>query len=103
MSTCPPDNVSKTLKSINFKAFPNLEVCLRILGTLPVTSFSCERSFSALKRLKDYSRSTMIAERLNGLTLIYVHKEIIPNEDRVIDLFARKNRRLNFMHQTKIK
>ena len=91
-----PDNVSNTLKSINFSGFQNIKVALRIIGTLPVTSCECERSFSALRRLKTYTRSTMVAERLNGLALLHVHKDIIVNMDKVIDLYAMKNRRLKF-------
>ena len=91
-----PDNVSSTLKSINFSGFQNIKFALRIIGTLPVTSCECERSFSALRRLKTYTHSTMVAERLNGLALLYVHKDIIVNMDKVIDLYAMKNRRLKF-------
>ena len=61
-----PDNVSKTLKSIKFSGFQNIKAALRIIGTLPVTSCGCEISFSALRMLKTYRRSTMVAERLNG-------------------------------------
>ena len=91
-----PDNVSNTLKSIKFSGFQNIKVALRIIGTLPVTSCECERSFSALRRLKTYTRSTMVAERLNGLALLHLHKYIIVNIDKVIDLYAMKNRRLKF-------
>ena len=90
-----PDNVSNTLKSIKFSGFQNIKVVLRIIGTLPVTC-ECERSFSALRRLKTYTRSTMVAERLNGLALLHVHKDIIVNIGKVIDLYAMKNRRLKF-------
>ena len=91
-----PDNISNTLKSIKFSGFQNIKVALRIIGTLPVTSCECERSFSALRRLKTYTRSTMVAERLNGLALLHVHKDIIVNIGKVIDLYAMKNRRLKF-------
>ena len=79
-----------------FSGFQNIKVALRITGTLPVTSCECERSFSALRRLKTYTRSTMVAERLNGLALLHVHKDIIVNIDKVIDLYAMKNQRLKF-------
>ena len=81
---------------MSFPGFENIKVALRILGTIPVTSCECERSFSALRRLKDYTRSTMLSDRLNGLALIYVHREIIPDVEKVIDRFALKNRRLEF-------
>jgi len=39
----------------------------RIFATLPVTTATGERSFSALKYIINYLRSTMGEERLNGI------------------------------------
>ncbi|XP_046853058.1 52 kDa repressor of the inhibitor of the protein kinase-like [Xenia sp. Carnegie-2017] len=75
-TTCLPENVSSTLKSVSFPGFENIKVLLKILGTIPVTSCECERSFSALRRLKNCTRSTMAADRLNGLALLYIHQDI---------------------------
>ena len=85
-----PDNISSTLKEVSFKSFENIKVALRILGTLPVTSYECERTFSALRRLKNYNRSTMLDERLNGLALLHVHQDIVPDieMEMVIDKFS---------------
>ena len=91
-----PDNVPNTLKRIKFLGFQNIKVALRITGTLPGTSFEFERSFSALRRLKTYTRRIMVAGRLNGLALLHLHKDIIINLDKVIDLYAMKNGRLKF-------
>ena len=56
-----------------------------------------ERSLSALKHLNNYLRSTMTQERLNGLDLLYVHRDMPLNYDAVIDEFSRgKGRRLAF-------
>ena len=93
---CNTDNISSTLKSINFSSFSNIKICLRILGTLPVTTCTCERSFSSMRRLKNYTRSTMVSERLNGIALMHVHQEIVPDTEKVIELYAGQNRRLNF-------
>ena len=68
-----PNNVSSTLKTLIFPDFENIKTTLRILETLHVTSFECERS---CKKLKHYNRSIMKYERLNGLALIQVHKDI---------------------------
>ena len=82
--TCLPDTVSTTLKAINFPCFPIIKTALRILGTLPVTSCSCERSFSALRKLKMYNRSTMSNERLSALALLYMHVEIDPDPQFIL-------------------
>ena len=90
-----PDNITTTIKRMPV-GFENIKIALQIMGTLPVTSCTCERSFSSMKLLKNYQRSTMSNDRLNSLSLMYVHQEIVPNIDSVIDLFSVGNRRLDF-------
>jgi hypothetical protein len=57
--------------------YPNIFVAYRILFTIPITVASAERSFSKLKLLNNYLRSTMSQERLNGLASLYIEKKII--------------------------
>ncbi len=73
--------------------YPNVSVAYRILLTLPVTVASAERSFSKLKILKNYLRSTMSQERLNGLATCAIEREILENVDLniVLNDFASKN------------
>ena len=61
------------LKACDKRRFPNVNRLLRILCTLPPTSAKCERTFSCMRRLKSYLRSTMNAERFNGLPLLATH------------------------------
>ncbi len=70
--------------------FNNIQILLRILCTLPVTSCSAERSFSALKRVKTNIRSTMTNHRLTSLTLLHIHHDIPVDISEVIDEFAAK-------------
>ena len=42
---------------------------------MPATNVTSERSFSSLRCLKNYLRTTMSQERLNFLMLLYVHKD----------------------------
>ena len=91
-----PDNIATTLKAISFDGFENIKIILRILRTLPITSCECERSISALRSLKNYKRSTMVEERLNGLALMQIHREIPPDFEKIIDKFADENTRLKF-------
>lgn len=74
--------------------FPILQTLLRIFATIPVTTATGERSFSALKLLKTYLRSTMREERLNGLAHLFINKDIELVHNEVIDEFSKKNRRL---------
>ncbi|GJZ55028.1 zinc finger MYM-type protein 1 [Tanacetum coccineum] len=75
--------------------FPNAMIAYRVLLTIPVTVASAERSFSKLKLLKSYLRSTMSQERLNGLALIAIENEQLDNIDYedLMNSFASKNAR----------
>src|SRR4029434_8974865 len=54
--------------SANF--YPNIHCVLKVLFTLTVPTASAERSFSTMRRLKTYLRSTMTDKRLTGLALM---------------------------------
>jgi hypothetical protein len=47
---------------------------LQLFLTIPVTIATSERTFSALRRLKTYLRTTMAQDHLNHLLLLYCHK-----------------------------
>lgn len=80
--------------------FPNIRQLLLILAVLPVTISTSERSFSTLKRIKSYLRTTMEETRLNGLSLLNIHYQIDIKPEEVIDLFAKQHsRRLQFCLQ----
>lgn len=57
---------------------------------------TAERSFSSLRLIKSYLRSTMAQDRLNGLALLYIHRNIDINIENVINRFANKKRKLDF-------
>ncbi len=59
------------------KLFKEVEKLLHLIMVQPCSNASSERSFSALKRLKTYMRSTMTQSRLTHLALMSVHKEIV--------------------------
>jgi hypothetical protein len=80
-------------------AFPDLLACYQIALTLPVSSASAERSFSTMRRIKTNLRTSMGDERLSSLAIIAVERELsealMENPDKVIDEFARSNRRID--------
>ena len=92
-----PGKILSTLKSCNESMFPNFYCCLRLLGTVPVTTCECERSISSLRRLKSYMRSTMGEDRLNGLAALHVHKHLPLDLENMIDDFAAMHPRRMMM------
>ena len=54
------------------------------------------RPMQAVKYLKNYLRSSMKEDRLNGLALLYIHKDKKLDVETVIDQFSKRNRRLDF-------
>ena len=50
---------------------------MKLILVMPATNATSERSFSALRRIKMYLRSTMKQERLNSLMVLHVHKDLI--------------------------
>ena len=54
-----PHNLLLSFRFCDADAFPNIYRLLLIACTLPITSAEAERSFSLMRRLKTYARSTM--------------------------------------------
>ena len=80
------------------ETFPNVEIALRIYLSLFVTNCSGERSFSTLKRVKNYLRTTMGDERLNTLSLLSIESDLMRSidfKDIIADFAAMKARKEN--------
>ncbi|XP_047127720.1 52 kDa repressor of the inhibitor of the protein kinase-like [Hydra vulgaris] len=77
---------SKCLQEV----YPNVAIALRVLLTCPVTAATAERSFSKLKLIKNFHRSTMTQDRLSSLAILsiesYCARKI--NCDHLIEVFS---------------
>ncbi|XP_076057610.1 zinc finger MYM-type protein 1-like [Oratosquilla oratoria] len=87
-------------------AMPESIKLIKLLLTIPLTSVANERSFSTLNRIRSYLRSTMSQERLSSLARISIEKSILNDldnkkelHDRILQEFAIKPRRLEFMYK----
>jgi len=61
--------------------FNQVDILVRLLLVIPVTSCEAERSFSGLRRLKTWLRSTMTQKRLNHVAICNVHHDYIDQLD----------------------
>ncbi|KAK4876298.1 hypothetical protein RN001_012720 [Aquatica leii] len=93
-STVQP-SVTNTLGALQYLApikesYSYLTTAYRIMLTIPLTVASEERTFSILKLIKNYHRSTMAQERLNGLATLSIECETAKKLDMInlISAFA---------------
>lgn len=76
------------------ESLTNFVVTLRIFLTITVSTASCERSFSKLKLIKTYQRSTMSQERLSNLAILSIERDFNVDFNSVVEKFAQiKSRR----------
>ena len=72
------------------ETFPNVAIILRIYLTLPVANTKGERSFSALKRVKNHLRSFLTPDYVCDFCIVAIEKRFTKSmsfED-IIDKFA---------------
>jgi hypothetical protein len=97
-----PDRSMSAMEIFEFvrrmDCYPKIFVAYRVLFTVPINVASAERSFSKLKLLKNYLRSTMPQERLNGLATLCIEMKLLDdvNIEAIIDDFASRNIRIHF-------
>lgn len=92
-----PSTGITALSHCDCQFYPNVHKLLQILVTLPVTTATAERTFSSMRLLKNYLRSTMSQERMVGLALLYAHRDVDVSVSEVIDRFAKIPRRVSFV------
>ena len=77
------------------------EVCtvMKLILVMPATNATSERTFSALRRIKSYLRSTMSQVRLNHLMVLHVHKALTDTIklENIADEFVSSSQ-----HRTKV-
>lgn len=86
---------------------PEATKLLQLALTIPATTVSGERSFSALKRLKTYSRNRTTQGQLSSLAIISIETERLLKlkEDtenfytKVTEMFIQKERRMDFIYK----
>lgn len=92
-------DIDAVVSEINNKIFPNLYKLLQVALTIPITSASCERSFSVMRRIKTWLRNSMRNDRFSNLSLLHIERDLANNikSEEVLNIFAQKSRRLNLV------
>ena len=83
----PVTHLTETLQHANPDLYPNVVTIINILLTMPVSTATPERSFSTMRRVKTYLRSTMKTE---WLALMHAYRDIPIDVEAVICEFCTK-------------
>ena len=83
----------RSLNPATIRLFKQAETLAKLMLLCPVTSCEAERSFSGLRRVKTWLRSTMGQVRLNSAMVCMVHKERVDSVrvSEVAKRFAESN------------
>ena len=87
-----PHTLLETLNVTNQDLHPNIYAIFILLITMPVSSASSERSFSAIRCVKNSLRATMGDERLSNLSLLHIHRTRNLSVEDVINKFAARKK-----------
>ncbi|XP_050523308.1 uncharacterized protein LOC126895471 [Daktulosphaira vitifoliae] len=91
--------LQKILSNSVGDVYANVAIALRIMFTLPVSTATAERSFSKLKLIKNYLKTTLNQEKTTNLAIISIERDIVDEMDfdDIIDTFSdHKSRKINF-------
>lgn len=86
----------KWFTKMNLKhIYPNIDIIFRLCLSLPVSNCSAERSFSVLKRVLNYLRSTTKQERLESMAILNIESDLTMSldYDHIINDFAEQKAR----------
>ena len=71
----------RSLSSVQRDFFSQVLLLARLILLIPATNAVSERSFSTMRRIKSYLRSTMLQPRLNYLMILNIYKEQLDDVD----------------------
>jgi len=94
------DLLKLVISSKIMSSVPELATACVLFAKIPVTVASAERSFSKLKLIKTYLRSSISRDRLDGLALLAIENKSVKqrNIDDLLDKFANtKARAVDFI------
>lgn len=83
----------------NQGSFLNVYKLIQVGITITISSLTCERSFSAMRRLKNWLRTSMGQERFTKLSTLNIERDLTKKIDGevILQKFAVSNRKLNLV------
>jgi len=90
-------DLNDILPTINYDMFPNLYKLFQAALTIPISFASCEQSFSVMKRINTWIRSTMTNDRFSNLSILQIERDLtseIKTED-ILNIFSTNKHRID--------
>ena len=86
-----PTDISSLLKFLAPAFFPTLRKVLLLALTAPVANVAAERSFSCMRRIRTYVRSSMTEQRLSAIANLAIEADMakLLDFDKVVNIFAK--------------
>ncbi|XP_027854498.2 uncharacterized protein LOC114133074 [Aphis gossypii] len=66
----------------------------QVAVTFPVSTATCERSFSTMRRIKTWLRTCMNQDRFSNLSIMNIEKDIPINNEDLLNIFEKTERRI---------
>ena len=82
---------------INKKMFPNLYKIYQAAGVRYISNATCERSFSIMRRIRTFMRSSLKQEKINDLSILNAYKVVVIKSKDVLDRFNKKKKKKSYI------
>lgn len=96
MITIKPDfDINDISKVIEKYIYPNLYKLLQVAISIPISSATCERSFSSMRRIKNWIRTSMLQDRFSNLAVLNIERDIVNslNNEDILNVYCTKDRK----------
>lgn len=88
-------NIDDVKRTVTEDVYPTLYKILKVALTIPVSSSTSERSFSAMRRIKTWLRTSMWQDRFTNLSLLHIERDLSNNlcVDTLLNEFIKMDNR----------
>ncbi|XP_050059853.1 uncharacterized protein LOC126551123 [Aphis gossypii] len=96
MDTIKPDfDINNISKVIEKHVYPNLYKLLQVAISIPISSATCERSFSSMRRIKNWLRTSMLQDRFTNLAVLNIERDVVDllNNEDILEVYCTKDRK----------
>jgi len=86
-------------KVVTEDVFPNLFKLIQVGLAIPISSATCERCFSSMRRIKNWLRTSMEQSKFTDLSVINIERDLSNkiDKDKIINNFAMSQRRISLV------